>query len=259
MYLRTSASIDLPIASRFSAGTWRCIARAASCIICAAGRSTMLRDTISISDCWDWSTRWTSSFLVPCALAAVRHDDRDEDDGALRFRIRGRMITRRLPEAPAHPPCSSISPLASFSTMRCRLISLAPSSSAMRVTPCVARPSSRISATRVRTSTPRSVISMISSSGRTSVAATTLPLRSDLLDRDHSLGSTAMPRVLGDRRALAVAVLRGREDALRFVLGDEHGDDALRRLERHAAHAARAAAHRRARPARRSERPCRRR
>ncbi len=46
----------------------------------------------------------------------------------------------------------------------------------------------------------RSVISMISSSARTSVAATTLPLRSRLLDGDHALGAAAVAGVLGDRR-----------------------------------------------------------
>ena len=68
--------------------------------------------------------------------------------------------------------------MASFSTMRCRPESSEPSSNPISVTPWVARPISRISLTRVRTSTPVSVISMISSSVRTSVAATTLPLRS---------------------------------------------------------------------------------
>src|SRR5690606_19710973 len=77
--------------------------------------------------------------------------------------------------SPFSPPSGM---LASFSTMRCRPESSSPSSSEISVTPCVARPISRISATRVRTSTPLSVISMIWSSVCTSVAATTLPLRS---------------------------------------------------------------------------------
>ena len=93
----------------------------------------------------------------------------------------------QVTQAPAHQPppsgpaVSAASPsegLASFSTIRCRPLSFDPSSSPISVTPCVARPSSRISLTRVRTSTPLSVISMISSSACTSVAATTLPLRS---------------------------------------------------------------------------------
>src|SRR5512147_1036879 len=66
----------------------------------------------------------------------------------------------------------------SRSTTRCSPDSVVPSSSAISVTPCVARPISRISATRVRISTPPVVISITSSSPRTSVAATTLPLRS---------------------------------------------------------------------------------
>ncbi|MNT88172.1 hypothetical protein D3C72_2286890 [compost metagenome] len=62
--------------------------------------------------------------------------------------------------------------------MRCKPDSLVPSSTLISVTPCVARPISRISPTRVRISTPPVVISMISSSGETSAAATTRPLRS---------------------------------------------------------------------------------
>src|SRR5512139_54032 len=57
-------------------------------------------------------------------------------------------------------------------------ISFWPLSRLMSVTPWVARLMARISLTRVRISTPPSVISMISSSSFTSVAATTLPLRS---------------------------------------------------------------------------------
>ena len=96
----------------------------------------------------------------------------------------------------------------------CRPESFSPSSRLMSVTPCVERPISRISFTRVRISTPPEVISMISSSARTSVAATTLPLRSRGLDRDHALRAAAVARVLGDRRALAVAVLGGGQHAL---------------------------------------------
>src|SRR5574340_883707 len=57
-------------------------------------------------------------------------------------------------------------------------ISFSPLSRLISVTPCVARLMARISLTRVRISTPPVVISMISSSSFTSVAATTLPLRS---------------------------------------------------------------------------------
>src|SRR4029079_2736399 len=61
--------------------------------------------------------------------------------------------------SPSAPAASGTSPsasaaAASFSTMRCSPLSLEPSSSPISVTPCVARPSSRISLTRVRTSTP---------------------------------------------------------------------------------------------------------
>ena len=161
------------------------------------------------------------------AGAALRQDEREHDAGRRRRTARGAMLIRRLLRGAAPVGGFVGSPLASFSTMRCRPISLAPSSRAIRVTPCVARPISRISATRVRTSTPLSVISMISSSGRTSVAATTLPLRSRLLDRDHALGAAAVAGVFGDRRALAVAVLGGGQHALRLVLGHQHRDHAL--------------------------------
>ena len=50
--------------------------------------------------------------------------------------------------------------------------------SEINVTPCVARPMPRISATRVRISTPPVVMNMISSSSPTSLAPTTIPLRS---------------------------------------------------------------------------------
>ena len=55
-----------------------------------------------------------------------------------------------------------------------------PSSTLIKVTPCVARPISRISDTRVRTNIPPVVINIIWSSGDTKAAATTLPLRSDV-------------------------------------------------------------------------------
>ncbi len=53
-----------------------------------------------------------------------------------------------------------------------------------------------------------------------------------------------MAGVLGDRRALAVAVLGRGQHRLRLVLGHQHRDHVLARLEHHAAHAARVAAHR---------------
>ena len=64
--------------------------------------------------------------------------------------------------------------------MVCNPDSFSPASRLISVTPWVERPISRISFTRVRISTPPDVISMISSSGDTSVAATTLPLRSEV-------------------------------------------------------------------------------
>ena len=64
--------------------------------------------------------------------------------------------------------------------MVCRPESFSPSSRLMRITPWVERPISRISFTRVRMSTPPDVMSMISSSSEASVAATTLPLRSEV-------------------------------------------------------------------------------
>src|SRR5690606_12852730 len=72
--------------------------------------------------------------------------------------------------SPSGPPCSpSCSPSgSSVSTTRCTPESESPSSTEIRVTPWVARPISRISTTRVRTSTPPLVISMISSPSSTS-------------------------------------------------------------------------------------------
>src|SRR5581483_8522573 len=75
----------------------------------------------------------------------------------------------------ASPPSSSDS----VSTTRSRPASFSPSPRLMSVTPCVERPISRIAFTGVRISTPRLEISITSSSGRTSAAATTWPLRSD--------------------------------------------------------------------------------
>ena len=53
-----------------------------------------------------------------------------------------------------------------------------------------------------------------------------------------------MARVLGDRGALAVAVLRRGEHALCFVFGHQHRDHMLARVQSHAAYAARIASHR---------------
>ena len=69
------------------------------------------------------------------------------------------------------------------------------------------------------------------------------------LDRDHALAAAAVLGVLGDRRALAVAVLGGGEHRLLLVLRHQHADHALAAVlgQAHAAHAGRLAAHRRAR------------
>src|SRR3990167_7995046 len=69
----------------------------------------------------------------------------------------------------------------SGSAMRLKPASFSPFSTFISVTPCVVRPISRISLTRVRINTPLVPISMISSSTLTSVAATTLPLRAEVL------------------------------------------------------------------------------
>src|SRR5690606_23404112 len=58
------------------------------------------------------------------------------------------------PPSPGSSPPSSSSASASLSTTRRTPDRLLPSSTLISVTPCVARPISRISATRVRTSTP---------------------------------------------------------------------------------------------------------
>ncbi len=142
---------------------------------------------------------------------------------------------------------SPASGLASFSAMRCKPMSLVPLSSAIRVTPCVARPSSRISPTRVRTSTP--------------------PVgdQHDLVGRAHQRGRHHLAVALGlvwiaimplvprpwrvystMRRALAVAVLGGGA-ARSAYSSSRHAACAMHALaffEVHAAHAAGLAAHR---------------
>src|SRR5258708_38740877 len=60
------------------------------------------------------------------------------------------------------------------------------------------------------------------------------------LDRDHALRAAAVARVLGDRGALAVAVLGGGEDALGLVLRHQERDHLAALGDVHAAHAARA-------------------
>src|SRR5690606_17692908 len=81
-------------------------------------------------------------------------------------------------DASSSPGSSSRS--ASLSTTRRTPDRVLFSSTLIRVTPWVARPISRISDTRVRTSTPAVVMSMISSAGVTSTAPTTLPLRAEV-------------------------------------------------------------------------------
>ena len=93
--------------------------------------------------------------------------------------------------------------------------SFSPSPSAISVTPCVERPISRICATAVRISTPPVEISITSSWSSTSTAPTSAPLPLRGLDRDHALAAAAVLGVLGDRRALAEAVLGGGEHGQR--------------------------------------------
>ena len=115
------------------------------------------------------------------ASAARRFSSSRSSRSTASISTRSRLKSWPISPGPRAGAVSADSPsagLASFSTMRCSPLSLEPSSRPISVTPWVARPSSRISLTRVRTSTPLSVISMISSSACTSVAATTLPLRS---------------------------------------------------------------------------------
>ena len=99
----------------------------------------------------------------------------------LTFRLARAALITTLAGAAGASPLSPFSPLsASLSTTRCSPDSRVPSPTLIRVTPWVARPISRISATRVRIITPPVVISMISSLTSTKVAATTRPLRSDV-------------------------------------------------------------------------------
>ena len=59
------------------------------------------------------------------------------------------------------------------------------------------------------------------------------------VDRDHALGAAAMASVLGNRRALAEAVLGRGQHGLNFIFGHQHRDHALALFQHHAAHAAR--------------------
>src|SRR5688572_28987029 len=63
------------------------------------------------------------------------------------------------------------------------------------------------------------------------------------LDRDHALRAAPVARVLGDRRALAVAVLGRREHALALVLGHQERDHLAAFCEVHPADPAGASAH----------------
>src|SRR3989338_4305541 len=69
----------------------------------------------------------------------------------------------------------------SGSAMRLKPASFSPFSTFISVTPCAVRPKLRISLTPAPINTPLVPISMISSSTFTSVAATTLPLRGEVL------------------------------------------------------------------------------
>src|SRR5262252_6732795 len=64
------------------------------------------------------------------------------------------------------------------------------------------------------------------------------------LDADHPLGAAPVARVLGDRGALAEAVLGGGQHRLALAVGDQHRHDLLVLAELHAAHAVRLPAHR---------------
>src|SRR5690606_9306453 len=69
------------------------------------------------------------------------------------------------------------------------------------------------------------------------------PIAGRRLDGDHALGAPAVAGVFHDGRALAVAVLGGREDRLAFVVRHHHGDHGLAIFERHATYTACGAPH----------------
>ncbi len=198
-----------------------------------SGRSTRLRATLSMPGCC------RRQHLRRQLLLASRRAGVCAGDHATTARQAGEGQSRRSSMAFARscrrrhrrrqPVSPTASPFASFSTMRCRPISCAPSSSAISVTPCVARPSSRISDDarahqHAAVGDQHDLVVRPHQRGGDDLAVALA-----LLDRDHSLGAAAVARVLDDRRALAVAVLGGGQHALRLVLGDQHRDHALRR------------------------------
>ena len=200
----TSASTDLAAASRLSGAT--CLqAWPAACISCAAGRSTMLRDGLRSSAAG--LQHLLHQLFLRLGLGqrgcgAQRGEHRHQAQGfssstaffGVGLVARGFSIGVVLDDA--------------LHADEARCLVQRNQRHALR-----GAAEARISATRVRTSTPLSVISMISSSGRTSVAATTRPLRSLCWIADHALGAAGVAGVLHDRRALAVAVLGGGEHA----------------------------------------------
>ena len=124
-----------PAASRFSCGADLAAASPGRprCIICAAGRSTTLRAKLSMSLCCRRSRRWTSSFLAGeaggrrrglCAAArAPASAERRQGDQRRAIRRFMRLLRRSARCRPRRrrSPASS---LASFSTIRCRPVSL---------------------------------------------------------------------------------------------------------------------------------------
>ena len=177
----------------------------------------------------------------------------------LRAAAAGPRAARRSPPLPPLPLPPLPLPSRSRSSMRSRPASFSPSPRLISVTPCVERPISRIYVTRVRISTPPVEISMISSSVVDQRRGDHLAVALRGLDRDHALRAAAVARVLGDRRALAVAVLGRGQHRLRLVFGDQHADHPLPLAEASCRARRAPCGPSAARRSRRSAPPCRRR
>ena len=161
--------------------------------------------------------------VEPLENLAVERIDRRAVAGESRVAVSWRSSppSARRHFAGAHSSSSS------GSTTRSRPASFSPSPRLISVTPCVDRPISRIDFTlrADQHAAGRDQHHLVVGADEPAPHHRAVARR--LLDRDHPLRAAAVPRVLDDRRALAVAILGRRQHRLLLVLGDQHRDHAL--------------------------------
>ena len=213
----------------------------------ARGRRSRCRPAASCS-----SLATNSFFVCACALAALPTGDQQRQHQYLPHQVSSSS-------AGASPSAAAaVVGVVLDDALQARSAS-EPSSSAISVTPCVARPSSRISrdARAHQHAAVGDQHDLVL--GPHQRGGDDLAVALALLDRDHALGAAAVARVLGDRGALAVAALGGGQHRLAFRLRPP----ASRSRSARARASCRARRGRcgpsRARRPRRSARPCRRR